>query len=165
MTSTDKTVTATTQTMETAPAPAGPPSPADSPTPQRPELAMRGGGSRERGPSLRLATRFLLLAAGLIVVPLAVAIGVTAWRAEQVASQAVSDALEAAQVTRVQFDRLRARQLELIVKMVGSDPAFVAYVAEGHAPSTADLLSERRQGLGCDFAIVLDRAAKLLAHT
>jgi len=163
MTSTDKTVTATTQTMETAPA--GPASPADSPTPKSPELASRGGGSRERGPSLRLATRFLLLAAGLIVVPLAVAIGVTAWRAEQVASQAVSDALEAAQVTRVQFDRLRARQLELIVKMVGSDPAFVAYVAEGHAPSTADLLSERRQSLGCDFAIVLDRAARLLAHT
>jgi len=151
--------------MESALAPAGSGTPADAPAPEPPEPAARGGGRSERGPSLRLATRFLLLAAALIVVPLAVAIGVTAWRAEQVASQAVSDALEAAQVTRVQFDRLRARQLELIARLVGSDPAFVAYVAEGHAPSTADLLSERRRSLGCDFAIVLDRSARLLAHT
>jgi len=165
MTSTDKTITATTRTMETTPAPTGSGSPANAPPPEPDELAPRSGGRAERGPVLRLATRFLLLAAGLIVIPLAVAIGVTAWRAEQVASQAVSDALESAQVTRVQFDRLRARQLELIARLVGSDPAFVAYVAEGHAPSTADLLSERRRSLGCDFAIVLDRSARLLAHT
>lgn len=163
MTSTDKTVSATTQPM--GPAPALPESGIVPDTPAVPSPIPSDGVGIERGPSLPLATRFLLLAAALIVVPLAVAIGVTAWRAEQVASQSVHDALEAAQVTRVQFDRLRSRQLELIARLVGSDPAFVAYVAEGDARSTADLLGERRQSLGCDFAIVLDRSARLIAHT
>jgi serine/threonine-protein kinase len=82
-----------------------------------------------------------------------------------VADQSVRDALEAAEATRVQFDHMRARQSELIVRLVAGDPAFVAYVAEGHAPSTADLLNERRQSLGCDFALVLDRTGHLIAHT
>ena len=165
MTSTDKTVTQTTETMETVPAqpPAG--SPVDAPAVAVSESASprtRGDG---RGPSLPLATRLLLLATGLIGIPLALAIGITTWRAQEVAAQSVRDALEAAQATRVQFDQMRARQSELIARLVASDPAFVAYVAEGHAPSTADLLNERRQGLGCDFALVLDRTGHLIAHT
>src|SRR5207247_653652 len=43
--------------------------------------------------------------------------------------------------------------------------AFVAYVAEGDPASTADLLAQRRQSLGCDFAIVLDPKGRVLART
>jgi serine/threonine-protein kinase len=118
-----------------------------------------------RGPSLPLAKRFLLLAVALIGIPLAVAVGVTAWWAQQVSSQSVRDALESAHIAREQFDRLRARQLRLIARLITNDPAFVAYVAEGDAASTADLLAERRQSLGCDFAIVLDRGGRLIART
>lgn len=125
----------------------------------------RGQDRFSRGPKLPLATRFLLLAVALIGIPLAVAVGVTAWWAQQVSSQSVRDALESAHSAREQFDRLRARQLRLIARLIANDPAFVAYVAEGDAPSTADLLVERRQSLGCDFAIVLDRGGRLIART
>ena len=162
MTSTDKTLTSTTQAMDAPPAPAG--SPAEPPGPATAEPA-RHASPDGRGPSMPLATRLLLLATGLIGIPLALAIGITTWRAQEVAAQSVRDALEAAQATRVQFDQLRSRQSELIARLVASDPAFVAYVAEGHAPSTADLLNERRQSLGCDFALVLDRTGHLIAHT
>ena len=165
MTSTDKPLTSTTQSMDTAPAaPAveasGESAGAPIVAPETPRARSEG-----RGPGLPLATRLLLLATGLIGIPLALAIGLTTWRAQEVAAQSVRDALEAAQATRVQFDNLRSRQSELIARLVASDPAFVAYVAEGHAPSTADLLNERRQSLGCDFALVLDRTGHLIAHT
>src|SRR5262245_63158026 len=163
MTSTDKTLTSTTRTMDAIPAQAEAGASAEPPVaPVSEPVTARG---EHRGPSRPLATRLLLLATGLIGIPLALAIGLTTWRAQEVAAQSVRDALEAAQATRVQFDAMRARQSELIARLVASDPAFVAYVAEGHAPSTADLLSERRQSLGCDFALVLDRTGHLIAHT
>ena len=165
MTNTDRTVTTATQAMPQAPAATAGAAPESGPAAAAPASSRLARAGAPRGQSWPLATRFLIYATGLIGIPLTLAIGVTAWRSEQVASQSVRDALEAAQVTREQFDRLRSRQLELIARQVASDPAFVAYVAEGHVPSTADLLSERRQSLGCDFAIVLDRSGRLIAHT
>lgn len=120
-------------------------------------------GAARRG--LPLGTRLFLLAGALVGVPLTVAIGVTAWRAQHIAGQSVRDALEASHTARVQFDQQRARQLRLIVRLVASDPAFVAYVAEGDPLSVADLLEERRRSLGCDFAIVLDRTGRVVART
>jgi serine/threonine-protein kinase len=152
-----------------AAAPTGEPAPdaagASAPDPDSRGSSHSSDPAADRGPSLPLATRFLLLGIILIGLPVAAAVGVTAWWAQQVSQQSVSDALESAHSARVQFDRLRARQLGLIARLIASDPAFVAYVAEGHAPSTADLLAERRQSLGCDFAIVLDRGGRLIART
>uniref|UniRef100_A0A832I3J0 HAMP domain-containing protein n=1 Tax=Eiseniibacteriota bacterium TaxID=2212470 RepID=A0A832I3J0_UNCEI len=160
-----------TTTADTAPLPPdlrsgaapGPPASgaaADGPPPEGPARGRRGGG-----PGLPLGTRFLLLAAALIGVPMAAAIAVTAWRAQQVAGLAVADALEQAHSARTAFDRQRARQLRLIARLVAQDPAFVAYVAEGDPLSTADLLAERRRSLDCDFAIVLDPAGRVIART
>jgi len=165
MTSTDKPIPSTTQSMETVLAPPTAGSPADPSGTSVAGPATHPARSDRGGPSLPLGTRLLLLATGLIGIPLALAIGITTWHAQEVAAQSVRDALEAAQATRVQFDNLRSRQSELIARLVAGDPAFVAYVAEGHAPSTADLLNERRQSLGCDFALVLDRTGHLIAHT
>jgi serine/threonine-protein kinase len=165
MTSTDKTATSSTETMETVAVQPAAGTPADAPAASIAEPAAPPARGEGRGPSLPLGTRLLLLATGLIGIPLALAIGLTTWRAQEVAAQSVRDALEAAQATRVQFDQMRSRQSELIARLVANDPAFVAYVAEGHAPSTADLLNERRQSLGCDFALVLDRTGHLIAHT
>src|SRR5262245_56721901 len=126
MTSTDKSLTETTRTMDTSPAPpAGEPGAnAGGAVDTAPAAApARVSG---RGSSLPLATRLLMFATGLIAVPLALAIGITTWRAQEVATQSVRDALEAAQATRVQFDAMRARQSELIARLVASDPAFVA---------------------------------------
>src|SRR5262245_20366143 len=165
MTSTDRTATSRTETMETVAVQPAAGTPVDAPAASSAEPAAPPARGEGRGPSLPLGTRLLLLATGLIGIPLALAIGLTTWRAQEVAAQSVRDALEAAQATRVQFDQMRSRQSELIARLVASDPAFVAYVAEGHAPSTADLLNERRQSLGCDFALVLDRTGHLIAHT
>lgn len=128
------------------------------------------GGAGRRGHrhdrrALPLGTRLFILTGALVGVPLVIAIGVTAWRAQQIAGQSVRDALESSHTARLQFDQQRARQLRLIVRLVASDPAFVAYVAEGDPLSIADLLEERRRSLGCDFAIVLDRAGRVLART
>jgi len=139
--------------------------PAEAPPGSSAGSATTDPRGERRGPSRPLATRLLLLASGLIGIPLALAIGITTWRAQEVAAQSVRDALESAQATRVQFDHMRSLQSELIVRLVAGDPAFVAYVAEGHAPSIADLLNERRQSLGCDFALVLDRTGHLIART
>ena len=128
------------------------------------ERAARANGGPGRR-ALPLGTRLLILAGALVGVPLAIAVGVTAWRAQHIAELSVRDALESSHTARLQFDQQRARQLRLIVRLVASDPAFVAYVAEGDPLSIADLLEERRRSLGCDFAIVLDRSGRVIART
>jgi hypothetical protein len=77
----------------------------------------------------------------------------------------VERALDASQSAYESFEWLRAKQLRLISRIVANDPSFVAYVAEADPASIHDLLEQRRQALGCDFAIVLDRAGRVLART
>jgi serine/threonine-protein kinase len=117
------------------------------------------------GAALPLGTRLFLIAGALIGVPLAIAMLVTSLRAHASARQLARDDLEVARSAWLEFDRQRFAQLKLIANLVATDPNFVAYVAEGDPASTADLLSERRASLGCDFAIVLDPAGHVVART
>jgi len=114
---------------------------------------------------LPLGTRLFLIAGALIGVPLAIAMIVTSLRAHASARQLARDDLEVARSAWLEFDRQRFAQLKLIAGMVATDPNFVAYVAEGDPASTADLLAQRRESLGCDFAIVLDPAGHVVART
>ena len=118
-----------------------------------------------RGAGRSLGTRIFLLSGALIAASMATAVAITMLRARQVAGEAVARALDASQAAREGFERQRERQLRLISRVVASDPSFVAYVAEADPASVRDLLEQRRQALGCDFALVLDRAGRVLART
>jgi serine/threonine-protein kinase len=118
-----------------------------------------------KGPAGPLGTRIFLLSGALIAASVSVAVVVTTLRARQVAEQGVRRALDASQSAQGSFELQRGKQLRLISRVVASDPAFVAYVAEADPASIHDLLEQRRQALGCDFAIVLDRSGRLLART
>jgi serine/threonine-protein kinase len=150
--------TATTRTLErpaeSAPAPAVP----------EPAHAATRKPYRDR-PSRPLGIRIFLLSGTLIAASVAVAVGFTAIRARQVAEEGVKRALDASQAVQESFEAQRGQQLRLISRIVASDPNFVAYVAEADPVSIRDLLDQRRQALGCDFAMVLDRAGRVLART
>src|SRR6266545_3990018 len=118
-----------------------------------------------RGPAVSLGSRIFLLSGALIAASVSTAVVFTALRARQVADEAVLSALDASQSAQESFEWQREKQLRLISRMVASDPSFVAYVAEADPASIRDLLEQRRQALGCDFAIVLDRAGRVLART
>jgi serine/threonine-protein kinase len=118
-----------------------------------------------RGRAGSLGRRIFLLSATLIAASVSTAVVFTALRARQVANEAVGRALDASQSAQESFDSQREKQLRLISRIVASDPSFVAYVAEADPASIRDLLEQRRQALGCDFAIVLDRAGRVLART
>jgi len=61
--------------------------------------------------------------------------------------------------------RRRLGNLELVAGMLGRDPPFRAYVAEGDAASILDNLQERLALAGCDAFVVTDRTGALLADT
>jgi eukaryotic-like serine/threonine-protein kinase len=148
--------TATTRTLE-RPA-------AGAPEPAEPARAAPRKSRTDR-PSRPLGMRIFLLSGTLIAASVAVAVGFTAIRARQVAEEGVKRALDASQAVQESFEAQRGQQLRLISRIVASDPNFVAYVAEADPVSIRDLLEQRRQALGCDFAMVLDRTGRVLART
>lgn len=148
--------TATTRTLERPLA--------GAPAPAEPARAATRKPYRDR-PSRPLGMRIFLLSGTLIAASVAVAVGFTAIRARQVAEEGVKRALDASQAVQESFEAQRGQQLRLISRIVASDPNFVAYVAEADPVSIRDLLEQRRQVLGCDFAMVLDRTGRVLART
>src|SRR3989442_10490220 len=117
------------------------------------------------GAASSLGARFFLLSGSLGRGARLVAVGFTAWRAQQVAQQSVRRALADARAAQGRVERQRITELRLMARFLGGDPAFVAYVADGDPTSIRDLLSERRRELGFDFAAVLDRDGRCIART
>jgi HAMP domain-containing protein len=128
-------------------------------------MAPRGRTAIARAAAGSLGTRIFLLSGALITASVATAVVFTMLRAHQVAGEAVDRALDASQAAQESFEHEREQQLRLISRVVASDPSFVAYVAEADPASIRDLLEQRRQALGCDFVIVLDRQGRVLART
>jgi serine/threonine-protein kinase len=112
-----------------------------------------------------LGGRIFLLSGTLVAVAMTLAVGFTAWRANTLARESVARSLDKALATQVEFGRSRATQLRLTSRVVAGDPSFVAYVAESDDASVRDLLFERQRELECDWAAVLDRTGRLIAHT
>ena len=112
-----------------------------------------------------LGGRIFLLSGTLVATAMVIAVGFTAWRANSLARESVTRSLDEALATQVEFGRARATQLRLTSRLVAGDPSFVAYVAESDAASVRDLLFERQRELECDWAAVLDRSGRLIAHT
>ncbi len=93
-----------------------------------------------------------------------IAILVSFFLGEEIADDTVSQKLSASQSVQKAFTEQRATQLELISMLVASDPAFVAYISAATSQaerdedvdtaSIQDLLLERKQQFGFDFAMV-----------
>ncbi len=125
---------------------------------------------------LTLGQRIFLAFGGLLVVVLGLAVGITYYRGNVISQQAVSEALDSIRTVQRGYESQRFRQLRLISEIFASDPYFSSYVAEasgsdlglGSAVDTGsilDLLTERQQDLGFDFAMVLSGSGKLIART
>ncbi len=125
---------------------------------------------------LSLGQRIFLAFSGLLVIILGLAAGITYYRGNTIAERAVIDSLENIRVIQKGFESRRFQQLELISEIFASDPYFSSYVAEAtgndlgfggevDTQSIVDLLIERQQDLGFDFALVLDGAGEVIAHT
>ena len=93
----------------------------------------------------------------------------TSWRAQAIARQAVLRDLASSYAVQQVLERQRYDRLELISRLFVADPYLIAYVAEAvttrDRQSILDLLDERREDFGYDFAIVLDPQGKVLART
>lgn len=107
---------------------------------------------------LTLATSFL------IVLTVAISILVSFHFGKEIATDTVTQKLSTSQSVQKAFTNQRAKQLELISLLVASDPAFVAYISEAisqvenneevDTASIHDLILERKQQFGFDFAMV-----------
>ncbi len=125
---------------------------------------------------LSLGQRIFLAFSGLLIIILGLTAGITYYRGNTIAERAVVDALENIRVIQKGFESRRFQQLELISEIFASDPYFSSYVAEAtgsdlgfggevDTQSIVDLLIERQQDLGFDFALVLDGNGEVIAHT
>lgn len=125
---------------------------------------------------LSLGQRIFLAFSGLLIIILGLASGITYYRGNAIAERAVVDSLENIRVIQKGFESRRFQQLELISEIFASDPYFSSYVAEAtgsdlgfggevDTQSIVDLLIERQQDLGFDFALVLDGDGEVIAHT
>ncbi|MEM7027427.1 MAG: protein kinase [Pseudomonadota bacterium] len=104
------------------------------------------------------------------------AAGITYYRGNEIANKAVVSALENIRSVQESVEAQRFQQLALISEIFASDPYFSSYVAEAtgddlglggdvDSGSIVDLLIEREQELGFDFAMVLDPEGEVIANT
>jgi eukaryotic-like serine/threonine-protein kinase len=126
--------------------------------------------------NLSLGHRIFIAFSGLLILILGFAAGITYYRGNKIAEHAVISALENIRIVQQGFESRRFQQLELISEIFASDPYFSSYVAEAaggnlglggevDTQSIVDLLIERQQDLGFDFAMVLNGDGEVIAHT
>ena len=105
----------------------------------------------------------------LIALLVGAAVAVTSLMLRRIARDAVLDSLRSSATAQSAFQEQRYRQLLLISRLFAADANVGAYLSEaathGDTHSILDLLSERRNDLGFDFAIVLDPQGKVVART
>jgi serine/threonine protein kinase/HAMP domain-containing protein len=122
-----------------------------------------------RGASLSLATRTFLVSGMVIVLAIGVSILVTSVAGERIARRGIARVLDGTEMAQDAFQQQHYGQLQLIARLLGSDPHLVAYIAQAaelvETRSILDILYERQQELGCEFVMVLDTHGRLLART
>jgi HAMP domain-containing protein len=105
----------------------------------------------------------------LIALLVGAAVAVTSLMLRRIARDAVLDSLRGSAAAQAAFQEQRYRQLLLISRLYAADPYLSAYLSEAantrDTRSILDQLSERRNDLGFDFAIVLDPQGKVVART
>lgn len=118
---------------------------------------------------LSLETRIFLVTSLLIALLVGGAVAVTSVLLRRIARDAVLDSLRSSAAAQAAFQEQRYRQLLLISRLFAADPYFSAYLSEAASTrdtrSILDQLSERRNDLQFDFAIVLDPQGRVIART
>jgi serine/threonine-protein kinase len=127
------------------------------------------GATTEPRRSPGLGTRIFFATALLVVFAVGLAVLATYLMGTQVGDRAARRALERSSMVQNAFQVQRFEQLRLQAYLLAGDPAFAAYVLraieDGDVASLLDQLDERRQGLGFDFAWILDPEGHLVART
>ena len=97
------------------------------------------------------------------------AVAVTLLTLRGIARNAAIESLRGTAAAQTAFQEQRYRQLLLVSRLFAADSNLTAYLNEatsrGDTHSILDLLSERRNDLGFDFAILLDPQGKVIART
>jgi serine/threonine-protein kinase len=139
-------------------------------------------------PRFPLALKLFGLTALLIMIVVGGAIGVTIERANRIARATVNASISSASKLYREFERTRLGRLALASQIVGSDPAFAAYVQSNLAPGAAatpapgaasvpvpaagpdyvsllDLITSRKESLGSDLLILFDAKGNLAVRS
>ena len=123
--------------------------------------------SRRTGPSL--GTRVFLVTFLLIVLSVGAAVAVTSFLVRRIARATAQEALASSSTVQEIVQGRTQERLKLISRVFANDPYLAAYVAQASSEmdvaSILDLLEERRQDLGFDFAILLDTSGRVIART
>ena len=118
---------------------------------------------------LGLGLRIFLLVSLLIFLAVAASVAFTWYLADRIARQEIAESLEADVAIRETADLDRYDRFQAYASLFIADANVQAYVAESVAQdqtaSLLDLLLERQEDLGFDFAILLDPAGAVLART
>ena len=123
---------------------------------------------------LSFTARIFLATAGLVVLALGTAAVATYTRGYQIASNAANESLEHSRAVQQNLQTLRFQRLQLMSRLLATDPAFLSYVVEAggnnllgggtvDVRSIVDLLTERQAEIGFDFGMVLDPNGAILA--
>jgi class 3 adenylate cyclase/tRNA A-37 threonylcarbamoyl transferase component Bud32 len=122
---------------------------------------------RRRGPSL--GTRVFLVTFLLIALSVGAAVAVTSFLVRRIARAAAQEALASSSSVQEIVQGQTQERLKLISRVFANDPYLAAYVAQASSEmdvaSILDLLGERQQDLGFDFAILLDPNGRVIART
>ncbi len=125
---------------------------------------------------LALSKRLFITTTLLIALAIGLALSFTVLTSNQIGDDLASQRLKNSRLIQDEFANEQRRQLELVSQLMASDPAFVGYVAQagtgGGLPgmqvdsvSINDLLRERQQEFGFDFALVTDAKGEEIARS
>jgi eukaryotic-like serine/threonine-protein kinase len=125
--------------------------------------------STPRPARLGLGLRIFLLVSLLILLAVASSVAFTWFLADRIAREEISQHLETEAAIREAADFDRYDRFQLLASLFVADANLQAYIAESVAQdqtaSLLDLLLERQEELGFDFAILLDPSGVVLART
>jgi hypothetical protein len=118
---------------------------------------------------MRLTTRLFLLISFLIALTVGAAVTVTLVLSARIGRQTITERLEKGDALRDAQQEDLYDRLKLLANVFVADANLIAYVAEAQARSDSgsilDLLLERQDDLGFDFAVVTDPDGYVLART
>lgn len=118
---------------------------------------------------MRLATRLFLLISFLIALTVGTAVAVTLILSARIGRQTITERLEKGDALRQRQDEDRYDRFQLLADLFVADANLIAYVAEAQtradSASILDLLLERQDDLGFEFAVVTDPDGYVLART
>ena len=122
-------------------------------------------------PRISFGVRVFLMTGLLVTLAVGAAVVVTYIYGNRIAQQTARQALQRASSVQSALQQQRFEQLRLIANVFVSDDDLRAYIAGAAdqgvlgTASILDLLEERQNDLGFDFAIVLDPQGRVLART